>query len=146
MALDWVALVGSVIVRAIWLPTLVGLAAVGALALPLLLISALRFIGELARQYRLGAGRPSLCPGPALHVLAFLAAGAVAALGRVAALAPQLGMTQRRLASVTVGPLTQTLTLLTVALFVDSSAGVAVGLDIPYRVGISAGGVTGWVN
>jgi hypothetical protein len=136
VALDWVALVGSLIVRTIWLPTLVGLAAVGALALPLLLISALRFIGELGGNIGWVRAARRYALAPTLHVLAFLAAGVIAGLAALAALAPQLGMRSVVLASVTIGPLTQTLTLLTVALFVAPALVLLVGLDIPYRIGI----------
>ena len=60
----------------------------------------------------------------------------IAGLAALAALLRQLGMRSVVLASVTIGPLTQTLTLLTVALFVAPALVLLVGLDIPYRIGI----------
>jgi hypothetical protein len=136
-ALGWVEFVGSVIARGTWLPALVGLATISVLALPLLLLSALRFIGELggniawvptARRYALA---------PALQVLAFVATGAVAALAVWEVYAPQYSLSVITFTRVSAGTLTQAITLQTVALFVVPTLLLLGGLDIPYRVGIS---------
>jgi hypothetical protein len=136
-ALGWVEFVGSVIARGTWLPALVGLAAVSVLALPLLLLSALRFIRELAGNVAWVPAARRYALGPALHVLAFLATGAVAALAAWEAFAPQYSLSQIEFTRVTVGTLTQALTLQTVALFVVPALVLLAGLAIPYRVGIT---------
>ena len=133
LALDWLPLAGSLIVQATYLPALVGLAAVAVLALPLLLIAALRYIGELGGNVAWQPAARRYALAPALHTLAFLTAGAIAAL---AVFAPQLGLRTFALTSLTVGPLTQPVTLQTVALFVVPALILLVGLDIPFRVGI----------
>jgi hypothetical protein len=132
-----VEFVGSVIARGTWLPALVGLAAVSVLALPLLLLSALRFIRELAGNVAWVPAARRYALGPALHVLAFLATGAVAALAAWEAFAPQYSLSQIEFTRVTVGTLTQALTLQTVALFVVPALVLLAGLAIPYRVGIT---------
>jgi hypothetical protein len=136
-ALGWVEFVGSVIARGTWLPALVGLAAVSVLALPLLLLSALRYIRELAGNIAWVPAARRYALGPALHVLAFLATGAVAALAAWEAFAPQDSLSQIAFTHVTVGTLTQALTLQTVALFVVPALMLLAGVDIPYRVGIA---------
>ena len=133
-ALDWMALVGDLIVRATILPALIGLAAVALLALPLLLLSAARFIGELGGNIGwMPAGR-RYALAPTLHVLTFLAAGAVAGL---AALAPLLGLRNVVLTRLSLGPLTQPVTLQTLALFVVPLLLLLLGLDIPFRIGVA---------
>lgn len=134
VALDWVALIGSLVVRAMIWAALVGVAAVAALGLPLLLISALRFVAELGGNVGwVPAGR-RYALAPALHVLLFLAGGTVAAL---VVFAPQLGLREVALTTATIGPLTLPITLQTVALFVAPALVLLFGLDIPYRVGIA---------
>lgn len=133
-ALDWVALVGDLIVRATILPALIGLAAVALLALPLLLLSAVRFIGELGGNIGWKPAGRRYALAPALHVLAFLAAGTMAGL---VALAPQLGLRNLPLTRLSLGPLTLPITLQTVALFVVLLLLLLVGLDIPFRIGVA---------
>lgn len=132
-ALDWLALVGRLIANVMWLPALVGVVGVGALALPVLLISALRYIGELGGNIGWVPAARRYALAPALHVLLFVAAGAVAAL---AVFAPQLGLRDSVFTSVTLGPITEKITLQTVALFVVPALILLAGLDIPFRVGI----------
>lgn len=136
-ALGWVEYVGSVIARGTWLPALVGLATVSVLALPLLLLSAWRFARELAGNIAWVPAARRYALAPALHVLAFLATGAVAGLAAWEAFAPQYSLSQFAFTHVTVGTLTQALTLQTVALFVVPALILLAGLDIPYRVGIA---------
>ena len=131
--LGWPHLVGSEIVWGAFLPALVGLVAVAALALPLLLISAARYMGELAGNVAWQPAARRYALAPALHGLMFLAAGAVASL---AAFAPQLALRRFTLATVNAGALTQPITLQTVALFVGPALMLLIGLDIPFRVGV----------
>jgi len=133
MALGWLDLVGSDIAQVAYLPALVGLAAVGALALPLLLISALRYMGELGGNVAWQPNARRYALAPALHGLHFLSAGAVAAL---AIFAPQPGLRQFTMATVSLGPIAQPITLQTVALFVVPALILLLGLDIPFRVGV----------
>ena len=136
-ALGWVEFVGSVIARGIWLPALVGLAVVSVLALPLLLLSAVRFSSELAGNTAWVPTARRYALAPALHVLAFLATGTVAVLAAWEAFAPQYSLSQIEFTHVTIGTLTQALTLQTVALFVVPALVLLAGLAIPYRVGIA---------
>ncbi|MGE5334615.1 MAG: hypothetical protein ACM3N4_07945 [Nitrososphaerota archaeon] len=134
MALDWVSLVGNMLIRATWLPALVGLGAVIALAIPLLLLSALRFIAELGGNVGWAPAARRYALAPALCMLVFLAAGVVATL---AALAPTLGMRAVVLTTLTAGPVSsQPITLQTAMLFVAPALLLLVGLDIPYRIGV----------
>ncbi|HEX6542895.1 MAG TPA: hypothetical protein VF040_14150 [Ktedonobacterales bacterium] len=133
-ALGWIALVGSLIARATLLPTLVGLAAIGVLALPLLLISAVRFAAELSGNIAWVPAARRYALAPAFHVLAFIAAGVVAAL---AVLAPETGLGNVVLARVSAGSVTQAISLQTLALFILPALVLLIGLDIPYRVGIT---------
>lgn len=134
MALGWLDLVGSDIAQITYLPALVGLAAVAALALPLLLISALRYMGELGGNVAWQAAARRYALAPALHGLLFLSAGAVAAL---AFFAPQLELRQFTLTTLTLGPISQPITLQTVALFVVPALILLLGLDIPFRIGVA---------
>lgn len=132
-ALDWIALVGALITHALWLPTLVGVTAVGVLALPLLLLSVFRFFGELSGNIAWVPAARRYALAPALHVLISVAAGVVAAL---VALAPQTRLREITLAHFTVGPVTESISLQTVALIVVPAVLLYVSLDVPYRVGI----------
>ena len=131
--LDWLAFVGGQIVSALYLPALVGLAAVALLALPLLLISALRYIGELGGNVAWQPAARRYALAPALQTLAFLAAGVVAAL---AVFASQLGLRQFALTKLTLGPVTQPITPQTVTLFIVPALLLLVSLVLPFRVGI----------
>jgi hypothetical protein len=132
-ALDWVALVGSLISRAIVLPALVGLAAVGVLALPFLLLTAVRFVGELGGNIGWVPAARRYALTPALHVLGLLAAGAIAVLANFSR---ELGLSSVVLASVNVGSLTEAISLQTIALFVIPALLLLAGADIPFRVGV----------
>ena len=72
-----------------------------------------------------GCPRPGVCTGSRASRAGISRRWRGSRVAALAALAPQLGMRSVVLASVTVGPLTQTLTLLTVALFVAPGAAVA---------------------
>jgi hypothetical protein len=131
--LDLVALIGDLIAQALILPTLAGVVAIGALALPLLLISAFRFGGELGGNVGWVSTARRYALAPAFQVLAWLAAGAIAAL---AVFATATRLSNVLLTTVAVGPWRQAITLQTVALFVVPALILLAGLDIPFRVGI----------
>lgn len=133
LPLGWLGLSGNLIARAMLLPTEVAAAAVGALALPVLLLSALRYIGELGGNIGWVAAGRRYALAPALQVLAFLAAGTVAALVALAPIRPLTNMTLVRLHA---GSLPEVVTLQTAALFLAPALVLLIGLDIPYRVGI----------
>jgi hypothetical protein len=132
-ALDWIALVGALITHALWLPSLVGVMAIGVLALPLLLLSAFRFFGELSGNIAWVPAARHYALAPALHVLVSVAAGIIATL---AVLAPQIRLREIVLVHFAVGPVTESITLQTVALIVVPALLLYVSLDVPYRVGI----------